>query len=78
MTQPMPCTHPESMRLYRVTGRRPYRTIISCLRPGCGAIISDTAANLCRVPYILPGQPDRVALCARPKGHPDDNHQETP
>lgn len=76
MTQPMPpCTHPESMRTYHRTATR---AITTCHRPGCGAIIHDTAANLCRVPYILTGDPDRIALCGLEQGHPGDNHQETP
>jgi hypothetical protein len=74
MTQPMPCTHPESMRTYQTTAGR---TVVTCHRPGCDATVSDTEAA-CRVPYIVPGDPDRIALCARDRGHPDDNHQETP
>jgi hypothetical protein len=75
MTQPMPCTHPESMWTHHTTGRR---TIIRCHRPGCGHIISDTATGICRVPYVLVGQPDRIALCGLERGHPEPDHEETP
>lgn len=71
MTQPMPCTHPESMRTHSTVHGR---TIVTCHRPGCGAIITSGA---CRVPYIVEGDPDRVALCGLERGHPGPDHQET-
>ena len=73
MTQPMPlCAHPESRRTVLDNGRWRWH-----LCEACGTLI-DPNADLCRVPYILPDHPDRIALCGRGKGHPDDVHQETP
>ena len=74
MTQPMPCAHPESMRTHQTAAGR---TVITCHRAGCGAVISDQPAA-CRTPYIIGGNPDRVALCALGRGHAEPDHTETP
>jgi len=71
MTQPMPCTHPESMRTHHTTFAG--HTTVLCQR--CGYEVRDRTA--CRVPYIVEGDPDRVALCGLERGHPGPDHQET-
>lgn len=74
MTQPMPlaCAHPESRRTILDNGRWRWH-----LCEACGTLLNPDG-DQCRIPYILPGNPDRVALCARSKGHPEPDHTETP